>query len=512
MGGRRLKCVATILDVIENFFDARGNPDLRTLPGKVIWEFGEEVQRFARSYEPSALDETLFPVYLGGWPSANLWLADTSDTVLSSLLYSGQLLARDPISDWFSPQQYLVEHKMATSPGYINQQTGTPNITETRRFLQSVIPGLYRFRELIRSGVVVLAPAEPLYFEQRKHIEEVTKRLAGKIAPRVRDIVSRYTPRDLAVEHNVRGAFVWAGGNQLAQLESAIRSALLYFAREYEFSRHIGANYCAPLPFEQMVCTEGVSKVIVDRPAHRTIEGILATDLPIFSGLDPGVVAKIHNDDSFGEFRSQLHTVYSQMPTNESPEAVEAYLRDQEQAILSPHIAAARRSTERGPLSRLGIATRDDSVAFAAELLIEWATGVPGVGRFIDRALGGKQPTPARPIWTALANHRRRVERELRTVTEKERSLQLTATGDQPGRGKDIGTNARSESREYWGIPAKPGNYVLIAEARLLADHLRPEAEIQQITGFQRGVYRPCPCGSGNKLKFCCLGLPGVSG
>jgi hypothetical protein len=67
--------MTTVLDVIDGFFG--NDPDVLTVPGKALYEFGREVQRFADAYEPPPLADSERMLYLGGWPSANVWLADT---------------------------------------------------------------------------------------------------------------------------------------------------------------------------------------------------------------------------------------------------------------------------------------------------------------------------------------------------------------------------------------------------------------------------------------------------
>ena len=106
--------MATILDVVDNFFHKDATPsevlDVRRLPGRVLYEFGDEVRRFASTYtSESATTMGEAPIYLGGWPSASFW-AVHGDLILSSLLYAGRVLVKDPLSDWFSDERYLVRH------------------------------------------------------------------------------------------------------------------------------------------------------------------------------------------------------------------------------------------------------------------------------------------------------------------------------------------------------------------------------------------------------------------
>src|SRR5262245_36878350 len=127
------------------------------MPGRDLWHLGDEVRRFARSYTPPKLETAKFPIYLGGWPSANFFAADNGQLILSSLLYCGQVVAKDPISDWFTMERYQNERMMAGRSGFLDDQ-GKPNVAGTRRFMANVIPALIELRPLIESATIVLVP------------------------------------------------------------------------------------------------------------------------------------------------------------------------------------------------------------------------------------------------------------------------------------------------------------------------------------------------------------------
>jgi hypothetical protein len=91
--------------------------------------------------------------------SANLWDSDNGELAMSTLLYSGQILAKDPVSDWYAPEQYRQEHRMAARVGYVHPTTSRPNIIGTRAFLARVIPALDRMRPLIEKQILVLVPS-----------------------------------------------------------------------------------------------------------------------------------------------------------------------------------------------------------------------------------------------------------------------------------------------------------------------------------------------------------------
>src|SRR5215204_1467248 len=111
----------SVLDVVENYLTVGHGREVIDLTGRELWDLGTEVQRFSNSYTPPQFIDSSYPLYLGGWPSANFFLADQGQFVLSTLLYAGQVLVKDPVSDWFAPEQYQIEHKLTAREGYLTR-------------------------------------------------------------------------------------------------------------------------------------------------------------------------------------------------------------------------------------------------------------------------------------------------------------------------------------------------------------------------------------------------------
>lgn len=80
----------TILDVLDNYLTSSRATDFSSLTGRQLWRLGEEVRVFAENYQHLSADVARMPVYLEGWPSANFFLSDQGQLVLSTLLYSGR--------------------------------------------------------------------------------------------------------------------------------------------------------------------------------------------------------------------------------------------------------------------------------------------------------------------------------------------------------------------------------------------------------------------------------------
>jgi hypothetical protein len=475
------------LDVVDRFLLLRSNEDFSTLPGTAIHEFGERVREYSANATPN-LDATKHPIYIGGWPSANFWFVN-GDMILSSLLYSGQVLVRDPIADWFSDEQYLVEHLLAARPGYLDPHNGyTVRMDNTRAFLVNVIPALKAMRPLIDAGIVVLIPAEKSYLQHADSIDQLKLDLMAKVAGDPLLYSERFSPGDIAAEANVRGTFVFIPGQDRdEQIARAIEHGLRYFSREYSLATFNGATYTAAFDHELFLCREGINQIA--GPSSHVAQAILQSDMPIFSGLTPKIIKEIHDDDCFGDFRAELHRLYQDAPMNSSTAELNAYVHDQEQVLLAPALARAKKSATQGAFSRIGASLTGSKFSLAsglaADLLLQTgglATGLRALKTGVDGAVKNHlSASGTQRIWTSLVKHQS-------TVTDEITRARPMCSSGQIG----------------WSIPTEPSMNYIVSQGTLLHDFppaRNPSSESQD------SVYRDCECGSGRKFRFCCDGL-----
>lgn len=428
--------------------------------------------------------------YLGGWPSANPFYLESSDLILTSLLYARHVIVRDPISDWFSTDQYYLERPMAGRPGYLGQD-GRPNVAETRAFLSNAVPGVLTLKPLVERGIV---PAAALHRREDAQVRDLVTAVMGRIIDPYA-VTSRFSPADVATADNLRGTFVFAGGDREAQLRAAIEQGVQYFAREFVFASRTGATYCAPFPFEEFFCEQAGAGLA---PAEtRVAQLVIASDLPIFHGLNAKVVATVHDDDNVAEFRRQLHETYGELPAA-SPQDRSTYLRDREDATLRPLVDAARRDADRCALSRAGVRYGGDAFALGAGIVAEAVFPTGGAAavatttiiEIIKRKLDAGRDQTSAIVWTTLARHGRRAARELPA-----RDQPAIPGPDQPGDLK-------------WGIPAEAGMNVVVSSGSVLFDFIQGELPMDEdASAYQQGPYRLCDCASGRKFKFCCAGV-----
>jgi hypothetical protein len=479
--------MVTILDVIDNFFATNRVEDLATVPGKVLDEFGAEVRRFAEAYEPPLLDQGLYPTYLGGWPSANFWNSLNGVLVMSTLLYSGQVLTKDPLADWFSDEQYQRPHRMAARPGYLDPDTRQPNIAGTRAFLMHVIPALLAMRPLIEKQILVLVPSHRVVFQHASAIDTLEQRLTDRIAVDSERFTSTFAPNELSVEDNVRGLFVFAGGDREAQIRKSISDSLRYFAGEYLLAELYGATYTAPFRYEQHVCTEGLEKVLFGTKSERVIHAVLNSRLPMFSRLTPSRIAEIRDDEYFGEFRGDLYQFYGHLRAEATPEEV----AEAEGALVRPIVERIEKEAKQGVIGRLGLTLTGATVRIGATLLPPpIGTAVAGVGELLGVAESrrSRSQRDAVRVWAKLVDHGREVQQELKDA--------------RPMEGQNLA------GADYWGIPSASGMSIVVTRGLLLAHSLPGPHQVKRAgTGSDRNRNALCPCGSGLKFKLCCRGI-----
>lgn len=480
----------TILDVVDNFTTSK-RQDISTLPGAALLEFGQEAQRFSSLYEPAAIQSNSYPVYLGGWPSANFWASLHSPLILSTLLYSGQILAKDPILDWFSLDRYRIAGAMGGRQGYLSE-SGDPNIVGTRAFLRVVLPALQQLRPLIASGALVLVPGESFAATHELEVDELASTIGSSAAFAPERIAEQFGPAQMAWDDRLRGMFVCAPGDADAAIRRAVDHSLRYFAREYLLAASHGVEYAAPWTYEQYMCEEGLESSLLRSESQRILKALWYTDLPIFSGLNPKLLVSVREDDAFMEFRSQLAGAYRGLPENATDDEYARYLAEVEHTWLRPHIQKAEREADGGALARIGVELTQFTAYMSAAIAIDatrgqigWQSGVTGgLGYLVGKVVSPKRTRDATTIWTNLSRHRMSVDTQMDRVQLVDRD------------------NARP-----WNIPAEPSMSVVVTPGAVIIDGSPPPQA--EPAGYSEGTYAPCTCGSGLKWRFCCRGVPG---
>lgn len=425
---------------------------------------------------------------------------------MTSLLYSGQILVKDPISDWFSNEQYRIPTKMAARAGYYDVQRSKVNSVGTRIFLSHVIPVLARLRPLIDAGIIVLVPSKAFIYANQPKIQTIANDITKIISEDAEGFTKRFRPRDLAVEDNVRGMFGFAGGDREEQIRQYINSSVYYFASEYLLAKTHGFNYTAPFEYEAFICEEGIEASLRKLPGAEVLHAIFNSELPLYSGLTPEIIATIRDDDNYAGFRAELYQIYRDIPENLSQGKLSKYVAEQEGALLKPILKKAEQEVKTGTISKLGIGLTPSGFKIFGSVLtgsilstgdsatsLGLAAGAAAinelfnvVGDSIKKDKGGRGTAQ---IWSRLYKHNKNYQTEVSGVQLQE--------------GQNI-----EAVKELWGVPEKPNSNFYITEGALIWDSI-PTNLPEGYSGDWpvEDVYDPCPCLSGEKFKFCCKGL-----
>jgi hypothetical protein len=480
----------TILDVLDNFM-APKNTALERLPGTALVELGDAVRAFAATYRAPILDTDSHPVYLGGWPSANFWAAQHGPMILSSLLYCGQVVGKDPIVDWFSTDRYRGERTMTARQGYLNDD-GSPNVRGTRQFLAVVVPRLQILRPLVESEALVLFGGERFRADHESEVSNLARALMANVP--IEAVVSQFRTEDLCADDRRRGAFVLAHSHEpVNAFRTHVERSIQYFAREYLLAKSVGAEYTAPWPYEAYLCEQGLGKEQNVSASQHVVRALVNTSFPMFRGLTPKLVSELREDELFASFRYDLVETYRDIPNGEA-EDVRRYIAENEAAILKPKVQKATRAAERGILKRIGVELRDAFIQLSANVGVQAATGEiggeslvhAGLSYLVERVLKPRRSRDSLTLWTKLARHQRSVREE----------IELTRF--------DQGSGASASS---WPEPSEPSMSVIVTPGLLFMD--QPKLDVPEVDGYAEGAYAPCPCGSGLKWRFCCRLVPG---
>ncbi|NTW40091.1 MAG: hypothetical protein HGA44_09410 [Cellulomonadaceae bacterium] len=480
------------VDIAEAFVALRGG-DVLGVPGTALEELGRELRKFAASGQSHPEPAAGASVYIGGWPSANFW-AINGDFLMSVLLYGGRVIVNDPLVDWFSDEQYSIPHLMAARPGYRHpERDATENARATRSFLANVMPGLQAFRPLLDKGVMLMVPTERHFSAAATRIDASASSLATALGEPYRH-VRQFRPSELASENNVRGHFVLAPAPLEEQAPRALEHALRHFSREYHLASAYGAAYISPFRHESYLCRAGVDRVL---PSSASVaRALLHSEMPIFHGLTPDIISKVHDDPTFAAFRADLQQIYGATPVDASPEDVRTYLRDQEQVLLAPKLERVARESSSGFLARLGVEILEDRYRMVSSLALglgaDLALGTAGAatGVAVAKSVGEATISSAlaarktHNVWTSLVAHGTKPIQQLANA--------VAAPGSSNG----------------WDTTGLGGMQVGVTEGTMIWDSVSPEvARRASATSRENPPYQVCPCGSGRKFKFCCYGL-----
>lgn len=496
----------TIFDILDNFFTTENAAkQALNLPGTQILKLGQEARKFAANFTVPKIGDYGSPLYIGGWPSANIWNLHISAPAFTSMLYCGQVLAKDPISDWFSIEQYKFPKRISARTGIVSTLNDPKwNIDETRFFLHNILPKIYQLRPLVEAGVLVLAPSFAIRAKHHLDIEKTAKDYIEKVCPDPGSFTKIFSPLDLPIDDNMRGMFLFAGGDPEKQIQDFVGQSIYYLLSEFLFAAEMGFEFVAPNPFEEYFCRTVIEDKIRNKPSP-VIEGLLTSSYPLYSGLTPEKIISIRNDEAFGEFRKELFTMYAQIGNINDPSDIKNYLRDAENTYLAPILKKIKYEISKGSFGRLGISFLSSTLriggTIATCLLTKDLTHIVA-GAIASEALG----KAADQLETYTS------DKNLKTFSIWKK---LYVNGASPYehmiQSKHI-PNQGTVGSQLWGLPERlDGTKLIITQGRMLEAFLTPCADKEKFTGSEINPYGFCPCRSTLKYKFCCRNLGSVT-
>lgn len=488
----------TIIDVIENYFINLEDKNLLTIPGKELYKFGEEVRRFASAYVLPKSEASKHPVYLGGWGSANFWNVNESSLVFSSLLYSGQILVKDPISDWFSVEQYKMQSLLSSRQGYINPLTGESNVFKTRCFLSIVIPQILRLKPLIQKGIIVLVPSKSFMLNNQHKIEMMSSEIANKVTKELDYFKKTFSPNDLAVDDNRRGLFMFTKGLTDDQISRHIRQSTDYFSSDYLLSSVSGYYYTSVFNYESYLCEKGVNDILLSLPGTKIINAILNSDLSIYRGLTPEIIADIRDDDNFAQFRMHVSDVYKNIPQTTDSDILKKIIAELEETYIAPVLAKIQDDVSKGALSKIGLQILESGIRIAGGVLTgglldpsipAMKYGIASLATELLSVFTNQKSSKNGNvvIWERLFNHRQNTINQFNNYSPVE---------------------AKGAVNNSWDINIENPLSISLTSGTILMDIDQNLIKIKSAEKFPpENIYDICPCKSGRQFKFCCKGL-----
>ncbi|MBW3085828.1 hypothetical protein KEM60_02039 [Austwickia sp. TVS 96-490-7B] len=471
------------------------------IPGKEIWEFGDRVREWAAAFDYADVIRSQ-ATYYGGWPSANLATVGWEGGVVSSaLLFEDHILGKDSISDWFSDEQYQREKLLVARMGW-RRDDNRPALSETRAFLAVQLPRLRRLLPLLDAGVIKLAPSEKLLWQSRDDVKRVAKLVSGAALTNAQEITKKFGAQELPIDDDVRGLFQFAGGgNDWDMARLYLNRAATHFAREYVLASSLNGVYSSVFDFEEYLLRYGLGASVASQIP--VVEALLSSRMPMFSNVNPKLLARIHGSDDFEEFRADLAKIYVGIPTRASKAEVQAYIDDREKTLLRPIVKRAVQDVDRGFLGKLGVGLKPTMWGLIGGITGALVSGsvttlgalagaaVPLLGTAIDSAIK-ERPQGSRRVWMRLVQHSRSVEQEILYTS-------------QPPSDPPDDTTGRP-----WGLPLASPLSLQVTPGLLLMWREQPSTGANA-GGYSGGAYAPCPCGSTLKYKFCCSRVPGAT-
>jgi hypothetical protein len=163
--------MVTIFDVIDNFWGRSPLAKVARADKIALTRFGNEVNRFYKSYIPPQVGQEELRTYYGGLVAVNFSLAGKQTTFFNNLLYAHSTIIPDPLPRW-----YFDEYEELSKTPKVKYCSGRASVDQSewigwilnsnrafrwnlevcREVIQYFISGLLKIRPLVEAGIIVL--------------------------------------------------------------------------------------------------------------------------------------------------------------------------------------------------------------------------------------------------------------------------------------------------------------------------------------------------------------------
>jgi len=366
----------TVFEVLDNFFGAGGCPEANSLSDAQILELRGHIMDFYAGFGFPPRGEYETRLYLGGFLSSPPFTTEAAPYLSSALLCSDSTILFDPLHYWLCDEQYRRERLVSAPSAWRDLETWHPNYTLTRKFLVMTLPWLYGLRPLVDSGIVVLIPAEQVVHAHLDSMNHLASEIAHRLKP-VEDLAKSFSPDEITVDDNRKGFFTFAGGDREKQIRKAIGRGIECFSRDVTIANSTDSIYTAPFRWEQHLGKEVLERFAASEYQTSLIEGVRNLRLPILANLSPGVLARIHRDSKYAEFRAGLSDALANIDAEIGTEQFADRVLQIEQDILLPKVEAICRETQANPFKSATKSIVEGFFTFVQVYVANYALGAP---------------------------------------------------------------------------------------------------------------------------------------
>lgn len=321
--------MATIFDVIENFWGKDPLPKINRADKITLSRFANEVNRFYDSYTPPPPNEGEFRTYYGGLVAVNFSLAGKQRILLNNLLYAHSTIIPDPIGRWYFDRyeeltktpaaEYFGGQAVADQSewmGWIfnSHRAFRWDLTASREVLRYYVLNLLTLRPLVEANIIVLISQAHMLLRESTAIVEASLEDAASLEFQVAcdDIADEQIP----LWDNVRGG-IMTPSRQLDKPDpktiswAQAKEAAYYIRKNLKIASSAGGYYVPENETDshllQRIVIRSGQKLGYTEWETQVSRAVQELVVPSLENLSPLEIIAVRKDESaFNEFRLWL--------------------------------------------------------------------------------------------------------------------------------------------------------------------------------------------------------------